>query len=80
MVKIDKSHRYFSERDRILPTNFCSTGNIPVVFFFNGTHEDYHMTTDTVEKINFEKMEKIGQHVFHLAWEIANRAEKPQLK
>jgi hypothetical protein len=38
------------------------------------------MTTDTVEKINFEKMEKIGQHVFHLAWEIANRAEKPQLK
>ena len=69
-------NRYYYRSDHY---NFAKN-NIPVVFFFNGTHEDYHITTDTVEKINFEKMEKIGQHVFHLAWEIANRAEKPQLK
>lgn len=69
-------NRYYYRSDHY---NFAKN-NIPVVFFFNGTHSDYHMITDTVEKINFSKMEKIGQHVFHLAWEIASRAEKPQLK
>jgi hypothetical protein len=68
-------NRYYYRSDHY---NFAKN-NIPVVFFFNGTHKDYHMTTDTVEKINFSKMAKIGQHVFHLAWEISNRAEKPQL-
>lgn len=68
-------NRYYYRSDHY---NFAKN-NIPVVFFFNGTHKDYHMTTDTVEKINFDKMAKIGQHVFHLTWEIANRAVKPLL-
>ena len=55
--------------------NFAKN-NIPAVFFFNGTHEDYHMITDTVEKINFEKMEKIGRLVFHTVWELANRDKR----
>ncbi|CAG0907511.1 unnamed protein product, partial [Cyprideis torosa] len=37
--------------------NFAKKG-IPAIFYFNGVHADYHRTTDTVEKINFEKMEK----------------------
>jgi hypothetical protein len=68
-------NRYYYRSDHY---NFARN-NIPVVFFFNGTHDDYHMVTDTVEKINFDKMEKIGQHVFYLTWEIANRAQRPQL-
>jgi hypothetical protein len=50
--------------------------NIPIIFYFNGTHPDYHAPTDDVEKINFEKMEKIDHLVFHTAWELANREER----
>ena len=52
--------------------NFAKN-NIPVIFYFNGTHDDYHKPTDTVEKIDFEKIEKITRLVFYTAWEIANR-------
>jgi len=51
--------------------------NIPIIFYFNGTHEDYHKKTDEVKKINFPLMVKRSQLVFYTAWEIANMAEKP---
>ncbi|UOQ54487.1 M28 family peptidase [Hymenobacter cellulosivorans] len=46
---------------------------IPVAFFFNGVHDDYHGPGDEVEKIEFPKMEKRARLVFHTAWELANR-------
>ncbi len=49
---------------------------IPVIFYFNGVHADYHKETDEVEKINFDKMEKIARLVFFTAWELANRNER----
>ncbi|MCB9186625.1 MAG: M28 family peptidase [Flavobacteriales bacterium] len=52
--------------------NFAKN-QIPVIFYFTGVHEDYHQPSDTVEKIMFQKMEKIAKLVFHTAWEIANR-------
>ena len=55
--------------------NFAKN-NIPIIFYFNGTHPDYHKPTDTVEKINFDKMEKIAKLIFHTGWEIANREER----
>lgn len=55
--------------------NFAKN-NIPIIFYFNGVHPDYHRTSDTVDKIHFPKMTKIGRLVFHTAWEIANREEK----
>jgi len=68
----DDPNRYYYRSDHY---NFAKKG-IPSIFFFNGTHDDYHQTTDTVEKINFEKMEQVGRHIFHLAWELANRDER----
>ena len=68
----DDPNRYYYRSDHY---NFASNG-IPAVFYFNGTHDDYHRTSDTVDKINFEKMEKIGRLVFHTAWELANRDER----
>ncbi len=65
-------NRYYYRSDHY---NFAEKG-IPAIFYFNGTHADYHRSTDTVEKINFEKMEKIGRLVFHTAWEIANRDKR----
>ncbi len=58
--------------------NFAKNG-IPVIFYFSGVHEDYHQATDTVEKIDFEKTEKITRLVFLTAWEIANRAKRIEL-
>ena len=55
--------------------NFAKNG-IPAIFFFNGVHADYHMTSDTVEKINFEKMQKVGRLIFHTTWELANREDR----
>lgn len=51
--------------------------NIPIIFYFNGTHEDYHKKTDEVKKINFPVLVKRAQLVFYTAWELANRAERP---
>ncbi|ATL49714.1 peptidase M28 [Chitinophaga caeni] len=50
--------------------------NIPIIFYFNGVHEDYHKPTDTVDKIHYELMAKRAQLVFYTAWEIANREDK----
>ena len=56
--------------------NFAKHG-IPIIFYFNGIHEDYHKVTDEVKKINFNALAKRTQLVFHTAWEIANRDERP---
>ncbi len=55
--------------------NFAKNG-IPVIFYFNGVHADYHKETDEIEKINFDKIEKISRLVFFTAWELANRNER----
>ncbi|KFF23549.1 M28 family metallopeptidase [Chryseobacterium vrystaatense] len=55
--------------------NFAKN-NVPVAFFFDGIHEDYHKPTDDREKIDYPLLEKRTQLVFATAWEIANRAER----
>lgn len=47
--------------------------NIPIIFYFNGTHADYHRPTDTPDKINYELLEIRTRLVFHTAWEVANK-------
>jgi Zn-dependent M28 family amino/carboxypeptidase len=64
-------NRYYYRSDHY---NFAKNG-IPAIFFFNGTHADYHQASDTVEKINFDKMAFVAKHIFHLAYELANRDE-----
>ena len=68
----DDPNRYYYRSDHY---NFAKN-NIPVIFYFNGTHPDYHKPTDTIEKINFDKMSNIARYVFLTAWEIANRDER----
>jgi hypothetical protein len=57
--------------------NFARKG-VPILFFFNGTHPDYHRPTDSVDKIDAEKAARITQMVFHLGLDVANAAERPQ--
>ncbi len=55
--------------------NFAKN-NIPVIFYFNGVHADYHKMTDTPDKIEYDMLEKRAKLVFLTAWEIANRDER----
>lgn len=68
----DDPNRYYYRSDHY---NFAELG-IPAVFFFSGVHDDYHKITDTVDKIQFGKMETIARLVFHTSWELANRDER----
>ncbi len=55
--------------------NFAKHG-IPIVFYFNGVHADYHQPSDEVEKINFESAEKVARLAFYVTWELANRDKR----
>ncbi len=55
--------------------NYALKG-IPIVFYTDGEHVDYHQPTDSVEKIDFVQMEKITRTIFALGWELANRPNR----
>lgn len=50
--------------------------NIPIAFFFDGIHEDYHKPTDTPDKIDYPLLMKRTQLVFTIAWDLANRPDR----
>lgn len=68
-------NRYYYRSDHY---NFA-VNNIPSIFYFSGIHEDYHKATDTVDKIDFDKLEKITKLVFHTAWNLVNAEGRPEL-
>ena len=55
--------------------NFAKNG-IPIIFYFDGIHEDYHLPSDEVDKIDFDLLAKRAQCIFYTAWEVANREER----
>ncbi len=57
--------------------NFARKG-VPILFFFNGTHPDYHRVSDSVEKIDAEKASRIVKMVYYVGLEVANATERPQ--
>ena len=59
--------------------NFAEKG-VPVLFFFNGTHEDYHGVNDEIEKVDTEKAARIVKLMFYLSLEVANNPERPKWK
>ncbi len=64
---------FYSRSDHF---NFAQRG-VPILFFFSGTHEDYHGANDEVEKIDAEKESRIARLIFYLGLEIANTTERP---
>ena len=56
--------------------NFAKNG-IPSVFLFTGVHADYHKATDEVDKIEFDALAKRTQLAFTIAWDLANRENRP---
>ena len=55
--------------------NFAKNG-IPIIFYFTGTHADYHKITDTPDKIEYDLLEMRSRLIFYTAWNIANRDKR----
>lgn len=78
---IDLDYRYNAEQDhnryytRSDHYNFANK-DIPVIFYFNGEHADYHQPSDTPDKINYQLLEKRTKLIFATAWQIANQERR----
>ncbi len=55
--------------------NFAKN-NVPIIFYFSGTHEDYHRPGDTPDKINYDLLRHRTQLIFYTAWELVNRDQR----
>ena len=81
-VKLSLDYKF---NDRTDPNRFYyrsdhynfAKNRIPSVFLFNGVHADYHQPTDDVDKIEFDALAKRTQLAFAIAWELANRENRP---
>jgi hypothetical protein len=56
--------------------NYARHG-VPIIFFFDGVHEDYHKPTDSPDKIDYQKMQSVARTIFILASELANAPTRP---
>jgi hypothetical protein len=77
MVAIDDrwpEEQFFFRSDHY---NFARKG-VPILFFFNGVHEDYHEVTDSPDKINSEKEARILKLLYYLGQEVANAPKRPE--
>ncbi len=54
-----------------------AVNGIPIVFWFDGEHEDYHQASDHADKIDYQKMEKVSRTIFLTMWEIADLQTRP---
>ncbi len=81
-TKFDLDYTYNDEAhpDRIYYRsdhwNFAKN-NVPIIFYFNGVHDDYHQPSDTIDKIEFDLLTKRAKLVFYTAWVLANRESRP---
>ena len=68
-------NRFFYRSDHF---NYARHG-IPIIFYFDGEHEDYHRPGDEAQKIDYQKMEKVTRTVFVTMWELANLPARPRV-
>jgi len=61
--------RFFFRSDQLPYMRY----GIPGVWFFTGTHADYHQPTDVVERCDFAKMERVAKLVYLTAMDIGNQ-------
>jgi hypothetical protein len=67
--------QYFYRSDHF---NYAKKG-IPIIFYMDGDHADYHQVSDSIEKINFASMEKVTKTIYATGWTLANRATRPKV-
>ncbi len=57
--------------------NFARKG-VPILFFFNGTHDDYHRPSDQPEKIEYDKTARLAKLLYYLGLQVANSDGRPE--
>ncbi|WP_423148940.1 M28 family peptidase [Rubrolithibacter danxiaensis] len=81
-TKLDLDYKYNDPNDperiyyRSDHYNFAKH-NIPIIFYFNGVHEDYHKPSDEISKIRFDLLVKRARLVFYTCWDLVNRDKRP---
>jgi len=81
-INLDLNERFNSKDD---PQQFYRRSDhwnfgkhsIPFIFFFTGTHEDYHGVDDEADKIEYDRMARIARLIFATAWQVANQDTRP---
>lgn len=71
----DHPDQFFYRSDHF---NYAKKG-IPIIFYMDGDHADYHQPSDSVEKINFEQMEKVARTIMATGWTLANSPTRPKV-
>ncbi|MCF7903263.1 MAG: M28 family peptidase, partial [Candidatus Marinimicrobia bacterium] len=71
----DDPNRFYYRSDHY---NFAKN-NVPSVFYFSGIHEDYHKPTDTMEKLDFGKMERVTRMIYRLTHTLNMTKKRPHL-
>lgn len=69
----DHPDQFFYRSDHF---NYARKG-VPIIFFMDGDHADYHQPSDSIEKINFEQMEMVARTIMAIGWTLANGAKRP---
>lgn len=70
------NHQFFFPRSDHVP--YLQQG-IPIISWFTGLHEDYHRPSDSSDKIDYQKIEKITRNLFVTAWTLADAAQRPRI-
>ncbi len=66
-------NRFFFRSDHY---NYARQG-IPIIFYFDGVHEDYHRPGDEPQKIDYDKMQRVARTIFVTMWETADLKARP---
>ena len=83
-LKMQYNYKYDDPKD---PNRFFfrsdhfhyAVNGIPIAFWFDGVHEDYHQPSDTADKIDYQKMEKVTRTIFLTMWELTDLKERPKI-
>lgn len=68
-------NRFFFRSDHF---NYAQNG-IPVTFWFDGVHVDYHQPSDTADKIDYVKMEKVTRTIMLTLFKLADLKVRPAI-
>jgi hypothetical protein len=83
-LKMDYNYKYDDPNDEerffFRSDHFhYAVNGIPIVFWFDGVHEDYHQPSDHADKIDYQKMERVTRTIFLTMWELSDLATRPQV-
>jgi hypothetical protein len=73
-ITFTSGDQYYERSDHY---NFAKKG-IPVVFFCDGEHPDYHQVTDHADKLDYARMEAVARLAFWTGWNVALGKDRPQ--